>query len=348
MLADPSVHWFVAQVLAAIAAYLLGRHVGRDSPSWGEVALLCVTILTIGWAVRDMAQGAMLRLAPLDFLVYTEGTLIVPPFMLIAGVIAGMAERSPRRLSGALLGAFGLAYLGMNGAWMVTPRVVVEHDRPVLLSGGVVAQTRSDTCVAASLATALRAPGINVNATEAQMARLADVRAGRGSTMLRALRAARVRLASAAAGVEATLVNCSAAEAVGASSTRSPALVTVRSGLSRNHMVALMGRTGDGRALIANSWCGSELGAADGLPLGYATMPLEEFARIYNGAAIVFSSKRSGPGLARRPFIASAAHAAPAPVGEPVCAEPPEAAPSETHPAPDETADAPAGDDSGV
>lgn len=309
---DVSVNWFWAQALGAVAAYLIGHALGRRSRSWGEIALASVTLLTVGWALRRFAQDVLLQLFPLDLLVYTESTLIVPFFMMLAGVIAARSEpRLASRLAGPLLAAFGALYLCINGAWMLAPRVSLPAHHAATASEVVIPQTRPDTCVAAALATALRVldraewdrAGNNlrirddrppaVDTSEAEMAELADVRVGFGSTVLRALRAAQRRLAGTS--FEARLHSCSANRAIALASPGRPALVTLRAGPDRTHMVALLGRTGDGRVVVANPWLLSTLGeSAPGLPEGVALVSLREFTDRYTGAAIVFTDRVFG------------------------------------------------------
>ncbi|TVQ33562.1 MAG: hypothetical protein EA376_02000 [Phycisphaeraceae bacterium] len=287
MFADVAIHWFIAQALAALAAYLFGRMIGRGSTSMVEIGLLLLAALAIGWAMRHAYQDALLHILPLEMLVYTEGTLIVPAVMLLAGILSVNQHIRRRHVLGPLLGAFGVLYLCFNGMWMLSPHVDLAEDSGMEAGPGVFAQTREDTCVAASLATALGAPGIGVRTSESEMARLADVRVGQGSTLMRALRAAQLRLDGL--GIEARLLNITAEQAVSFASTDVPMLVTLRSGARRRHMVVLQGWTPDDRVLIANPWIDSQLGDPDvRAPAGLAAISFGEFSRLYTGAAIVF------------------------------------------------------------
>lgn len=295
--ADVSINWFLAQALGAAAAYLIGLGVGRRSQAWGEIAIAIIAALTIGWALRLSAQDALLRLIPLDFLVYTEGTLIVPFFMALAGIVGARCEKRGQKRAGPLLAAFGLLYFTVNASWMVAPRVPVAAPGVILLSDSVVLQTRSDTCVAAALATALRSPGVGIDTCESEMAALADVRAGHGATMLRALRAAQRRLTGE--HVQANIHTCSAREAAKIGTRARPVLVTLRSGPLNTHMVAVLGLARTGDVLVANP--ASDPSLRPGLlPLGVSMMPMSDFARRYTGSAIVFTDRAPVRHAARR------------------------------------------------
>ncbi len=300
MLAEASWNWFIAQALACVVAYLLGRAVTSTSRSLQEIALLATVVALVGLALRGRVMEALVAVIPLDVLVYVEGTLIVPPFMFLAGILSApkpgrsFEEGEGARLQlhtgklGPMLATLGMVYLVVSGAWMVMPRVPASQIANVTMGAGFSQQSRDDTCVAAALATALRAPGIDLHVTEAEMADLADVRVGQGSTMVRALKAAELRLAGG--DIEPRLYNYSAHEVVQMATASRPVLVTIRSGVSRTHMVAVLGMS-RGKVLIANPWRTQRSSSVAGS--GLERMSLEHFSKSYVGSAIVFIDRAS-------------------------------------------------------
>lgn len=303
MSTDYSLAFFLVQMGAAIVAYLLGGMIGRQSARWGEVLLGVATLLAIGWAMRFSAEDALLQLIPLGAMIWLEGTLIVPVFMLMVGVAGALIGECRGRRIGLMGACFGLTYLTFNGLWMLSPRVHIAPSVARASDSQLVSQSRDDTCVAAALATVLRAPGIDVQATESEMAALADVRAGRGSTMLRALRAARMRLS--ARDMDVRLHVCTARQVVRMASAARPALVTVRSArLGQSHMIAVYGQTALGHVIVADPASERQRDAGH-LPIGKAfpetnsdyppglrRWDFDEFRSLYRGRAIVFIDQR--------------------------------------------------------
>jgi len=284
---DASANWFIAQVLAGLAALLLGRQLGRRSETASEIVLGLVALGSVLWALRRFAEDALIRLAPLDLLIYTEGTLIVPFIALLAGTFIGLGERNGRARLGWLLAVFAMTYLVSNGMWMLAP-LAKPHDALTITTAHGVRQSRPDTCVAASLATALRAPDIGLRMSESEMASLADVRSGHGSTTLRALRGARAALAGTR--IQPRLITCTAAEAVTLASRKRPALVTLRAGLRERHMVVLLGSDHAGQVTYFNP--AEEIVSVGGrvwtMRPDAERAPFDEFARRFTGSAIVF------------------------------------------------------------
>ncbi len=292
MFSDLSANWFAAQALAGVATLLIGLQLGRRSQSGAEIVLGLVAALSILWSLRRFGQDALVRLAPLELLIYTEGTLIVPFITLVAGTFIGVGERHRHGRLGWLLAAFAMTYLISNGMWMLAP--VAQPDSSfALLPAREIPQSRPDTCVAASLATALGAPGIGVKTNEAEMATLAEVREGHGATMLRALHGAKLRLAGTR--TQPKLITCAPAEAIALSSRERPSLVTLRTGLRGRHMVVLFGSERPGQVAYFNP-ASQLIGSGRWInhrPASDQLISFDEFARRFTGDVICFIDAKS-------------------------------------------------------
>ncbi len=284
---DAGAYWFGAQIVAGILAYVLGVSAARHSRSAAELILALTVVCVFLWAGRNFIQDVLVRLFPVDLMIYVESTIIIVPFLLMAGSIGALLDDRRSRTYGPVLAIFAFSYLGMNGAWMLTPPVTLAKSNMSVTEAGVVRQSREDTCVAAALATALRAPGVNILTSESEMAELAQVRQGRGATMLRAFHAARAKLLGSE--LDAELLSLSARQVADIASYDRPVLVTLRSNLARTHMVAICGRTPRGQIIVADPWVESYtplVGSVDSS--GIYLMTRDEFATTYNGLAIVF------------------------------------------------------------
>ncbi len=290
---------FLALLAALALAFAVGMALGRRFPAVAETAVLLLAPLAVLWSQRDRFQDALVQLLPLDVLVYTEGALITPLVLFTAGAITGAASGGDLRFrriarAGPLLALFGVVYSMGAARWMLLPRVSdvqwLATSAPAgarqarALPAGQL-QSADESCVAAALVTALTAPDVGLRVDEQEMAALAEVRKGAGSTMLRALWAARRALAQSR--LEPRLYVCSAEEAISMASRDRPALASLRVGPLRTHMVALLGWTGEGEALLFNPWPETTIGKAlpGGAP-GLRSLSLQEFQRLYTGRVI--------------------------------------------------------------
>jgi len=292
---------FLALLATLALAFALGAALGRRCPAVAETAVLLLAPLAVLWSQRDRYQDALVQLLPLDVLVYTEGALIMPVVLFTAGAITGAARRDGRfrrvARAGPLLALFGTIYSVGAARWMLLPRVAdvqwlatsapvssQPKDAAAYLPAGQMQSSR-ESCVAAALVTALTAPGVGLRVDEQDMAELAEVRRGAGSTMLRALWAARRALARSS--VEPRLYVCSAEEALAMATRDRPVLASLRAGPLQTHMVALLGWTQDGGALLFNPWPGTTIGQElPNGPAGMRALPLEAFRRLYMGRVI--------------------------------------------------------------
>ena len=314
MTTSVSTAMFGAQLALLALAFVVGRMLGQRSAKVAETSILLLVPLAIGWAVRSSAADALVRIIPLDVLVYTEGTLILPVLLFVAGALTGSGRLGSQwsRLCriGPLLAVFGVVYFVNSARWMVLPTVRVSNWAPIVdvvptrfrtdhaaRSGDqslkqpvITLQSNKASCVAAALATALSAEDMHLRVSESEMAALADVKQGVGSTMLRALRALRDMLVRSP--LEPTLMVCTAADAARMASIKRPVIVALRSGPLRNHMVVVYGMSVDGDVILANPWRNTTLGApAPGGPEGLRLVALDEFARLYQRQAIAFVNR---------------------------------------------------------
>lgn len=287
VLHDISVNWFIAQFVLCAFGYFLGRSVGRSLPAIADIAILLIVTFSVIWALRERALDTLATAAPLWALIYFESTLIVPPFMFMAGILAGRAGEPRAQRLGVLCAGFGMAYFIFNAAWMITPRVDDALSSRAVAAGPVT-QSRDDTCVAAALATALGSSGVGLQVSESEMARAVDIRAGRGATLLRALKGLQYKLAGA--DLEPRLITTSADKLAAIASDDRPVLVTLRAGSTMTHMVVLYGRAGAGSVRIFNpSASDFAWGASD-------YMDFEDFRRRFTGNGIVLLPRGALPG----------------------------------------------------
>lgn len=294
-----SVNWFLAQVALCVAAWLIGRAIGRGSRAWGEILLATMAAMSVAWALRDRAASVLLGLFPLDAWIYLEGTVIAPPLVLVAGAISVHPTNVRARWLGPALGAFGLAYFGFHGSWMVRPAPSPATLETVRSDQGATAQSRYDSCTAAAMATAVRSLNIGLVVSEADMAHFADLRAGAGSTPARVLRG--LRMALTGTRLDASLMSLSAAEVAHVASADRPALVTLRSSATQHHMVVLYGVRPDGRLSIFNP-------STTPCAAGVEAMEFDDFRRRYTGAAIVMLPRPNAVAASRAASATLGAH----------------------------------------
>lgn len=285
-----SVNWFLAQIVLCAGAWLTGRAIGRNSRAWGEILLATMAAMSVAWAVRDRAASVLLDFFPLDAWIYLEGTVIAPPLVLVAGALSVHPLNPRGRWLGPALAAFGLAYLAFHGSWMLRPALSPATLETVRYDHGATSQSRSDSCTAAAMATAVRALNIGLVVSEADMANFADLRTGAGATPARVVRGLRMALTGTA--LTPSLVSLSAADAAHVASPNRPVLVTLRSGPTQHHMVVLYGMRPDGRLWIFNP-------SATACALGGEAMEFEAFRRRYTGSAIVLMPREGAPRAAR-------------------------------------------------
>lgn len=277
-----SVNWFLAQAVLCVGAWLTGRAIGRNSHAWGEILLATLAALSVAWALRDRAAAVLLDFFPLDSWVYLEGTVIAPPVLLVAGALSVHPHQRRARWLGPALAVFGAAYFAFHGAWMLRPMPHPATLDTVRHTSGATMQSRSDSCSAAAMATALRAYNLGFVVSEADMARFADLRAGAGATPARVVRG--LRMAMQGTALEPRLVSLSAAEVAHVASPDMPALVTLRTGGAQHHMVVLYGRVPGGLLRVFNPSEGASQGAL---------MDPDTFRRRYTGSAIVMLPRDS-------------------------------------------------------
>lgn len=307
MTTSVSVALFLAQLALLALAFVIGEMLGRRSAKVAETSALLLAPLAIGWALRSGAQDALLRILPLDVLVYTEGTLILPVAMFVAGAVTGArahgVEWARVWRTGPLLATFGVAFFVNSAMWMLLPaaRVAdwipparVAHTTDARRLPSVFFQSGSESCVAAALATALSASGVGLRMSEADLVELADVRKGVGATMLRAYKGLRDALIRSP--FEPVLHVATAEEAIAMATRDRPVVVALRSSLTQSHMVVVFGKNHRGDVVLANPWRNTSLGEpVSGAPEGIRRLSFDTFKQLYRGQAIAIVDRaRSG------------------------------------------------------
>ncbi len=236
--------WFCGQIVLSLLMLLVGCRLGaRGGRAAVGVMGLCLALL-LAWALRVLQPTLYYNVIPLDILVYLEGTANVPIFMLFIGVVWRYPHDERARRAGPPLIALAFCYFLWNAMWMVMPypRGKESIHEPYLhpaAHGGVITQYSRESCVAAAAATAMLASGINRPVSEADMIRLTDTRALRGSTVARATRGLRRYLEGTDIQVEVVAVKADGAANL--ASLDMPVLAPIKSGLGALHMVVIYG-----------------------------------------------------------------------------------------------------------
>lgn len=276
---EVSINWFLAQALLCAGAWMSGRAVGRRSPGWSEMLIASLAALSVAWSIREPLTGVIVDLLPWGSWVYLEGTVIAPPVLLAAGALSAHPHHARTRWLGPALAIFGAAYFLFHGAWMLQPVPARDTLSTARYGAGFTTlQSRADSCAAAAMATAVRAEGIGLTVSEADMAELADLRVGYGATPARVLLG--LQRALAGSGVEPTLLSLTPEEAAHVATPEAPVLAALRAGRTRRHMVVVYGRHAGGSVMLFNP-------AADAASPHSDLMPFDEFRRRYTGSAIV-------------------------------------------------------------
>ncbi len=278
--------WFVGLALFASALYLLGRRLGRCRPVIVNSAML-LSILAVGAAAALRFRPVLLhQVLPLDVSVWIDGLVALFPWMLLVGLLATAESTTSLRQASPLMLVLGLVYFLFGGIWMVLPTIHVGEAEQ-RSTAGIIMQNRHDTCAPASAANALRMMGIP--ASEERMCPVVMAKPSRGSSLARTAYGLRSYIAKH--DMKLSLMDLTADEAASIATRERPALIVIRSAMTADHMVVLLGKTDDGYVLIANSSPG-EHGGVPALPAslgyGYEIFSLEDFARLYRRGAIIF------------------------------------------------------------
>ncbi len=283
--------WFCLLLLVAAAFLALGRWLGDLSERVSRVTLI-VSLGLIALAAVPRFQPTMLHTAlPLSLSIYLEGLLATFPWMMLSGLAwSGRLSKNLKRATWLLI-VLGLVYFLFGGVWMVLPNIR-PYERETRTAEGVTLQSRTDACVPAACATALRRMGIPT--TEAEMCHVVQAKIGRGSTLARAAYGLGDYLEGQ--GIEVSIRDLSADEVVWTARPDKPVLVVIRSNFAADHMVAVLGRIQRG-VVIANPSPGAHGGVskmAIKTNYGFEMFLPEDFAKLYRGGAIVFEMSEEG------------------------------------------------------
>ena len=261
-----TVNWFVCLAALSLVGLSVGMHVGRG-PRWrARLWLVLAATFMVWWVVLIKHPAAAVRVLPVEWLSRVEGVGAVPAYMLLCGLVWGLA-RLPRQRRLALWGAvLGTVFLINGGMWMLqSPPPAESFDEA---HRRVVLQSQDYSCVPAASATALTRMGLPVD--EATMARLTQTRAGTGSTLLRAMAGLRQRLEGTDRRVALVAPSYEELQRL-----PMPALTPLQFQASRRHMVTVLRVEPRGVRMVD--------------PMqGEIFMPREEFVRAYRREVLIF------------------------------------------------------------
>lgn len=278
---------FIALALLALAWLWFGRRAAGRSAS-AQRSIAAVSILLVMLAVIPRFYPPLLHThLPLSITIWLEGVLPTFPWMMLAGAFLARPAASAfarfRRVGGWMT-VLGWVYYLYSAVWMVLPNVDVPYELG-RNAYGVWAQSHIDTCVPAACATALSL--MDIPTSENAMADVVLAKPSRGSTLARAAYGLQRHLAPHDISVEYQDLNV--AEVVSRASATQPVLITIKSNWAADHMVVVLGATGQA-VLVANSSPGSHGGVPQldvGQPFGVEAYRPEDFARIARPGAIV-------------------------------------------------------------
>lgn len=268
--------WFVCLAAMSLLGLSMGMRLGRG-PRWRAVMWLGVaTAFMLWWVVLIKQPAAAVRVLPVELLSRLEGVGGVPAYMLICGLVWGLA-RLPRQKRLALWAAgLGAVFLVNGAMWMLQsppPASSFDHE-----NRRVVLQSQDFSCVPAACATALNRIGHPTD--EATMARLTQTRAGTGSTLLRAMDGLRQRLVGTPHRVDLVAPTYEELQRL-----PMPALTPLQFEAARRHMVTIL-RVIPQDVMLVDPMHGT------------LVMPREEFVRAYRREVLIF--ERNGSDLPRR------------------------------------------------
>jgi hypothetical protein len=290
-----SASWFTVLLLIALACLAPGWWLGARKSKGVRIGALLATLALIALAAVPRFKPTLLHTTlPLGISIHLEGVLATFPWMILVGLVwAGHFTANLRRAAPLML-VLGIVYFLFGGVWMVLPNIRLDEPEN-RTEQGLTLQSRNDTCVPAACASALRLMGID--ATEEKMCAVVQAKPGRGSTLARAAWGLRGYLADR--GITVRLEDLDADEVVWTARPDRPVLVVIRSNLAADHMVAVLGRLGDG-VVIANPSPGIHGGVRPmriKLNPGFQMYEPEDLAGLYRGGAIVFEPRqRPGQG----------------------------------------------------
>lgn len=284
-----SILWFIALLALAGACHLLGRWVGRKPKAVAQIAVFVAVGLIGLAALPRFRPGLVGEYLPLWLFVRLEGVFGVLPWMALVGVLATSKLSTALRRSVPLLLTMGVVYFLYGAIWMVLP--VIHITEPENRSANdVTLQSRHDSCVPSASATAMRRLGIS--ATESQMCDIVQAKSNRGSTLVRAAWGLKHFLEQY--NIDVSLEDLTLEEVVEQSRRNQPILITVKSSLAADHMIAVLGPYGRD-ILIANPSPFGDDGTYKALPIdlgdGLEVFSFDEMRRMYRRGAIVFTPR---------------------------------------------------------
>lgn len=263
--------WFVIIAATSTLSLAAGAQVGCG-PRWAARMGMVVGLMLLGawgWLVHHPA--AAVQVLPVTLLARIEGAGGTPLFMFVVGIAMTRATLPRQRRLAMWSAALGLVYLLQGTAWLLqaTPTTGLSAR---IEPGHMVLQSTDYSCVPAACATALNVLGVPTS--EAEMARLTDVRPSTGATIIRAMAGLQKRLDGLP--VRVAMLQPTVDELSGLAM---PALTPLQYEPARRHMVTILGVTPQGIRI------------ADPVE-GVFIMPPDLFARFYTGTVVALEVTR--------------------------------------------------------
>jgi hypothetical protein len=285
-----SIIWFIGLLGLASCSFALGWWIGKQ-PKWAAQTAILVLVGLIALAALPRFRPALAaEFISLSLLVRFEGLFGVFPWMVLVGVLSSSKLSSQLRRTTPLLLIMGVLYFLYGGIWMILP--TIDIDEPEQRSqAGVTMQSRHDSCVPSACATAVRRFGISTS--EAHMCEIVQAKPSRGSTLVRAAWGLRKFLEPH--DVDVAVEDLSIDEVVARSKRNRPILITVKSSLVADHMIAVLGTYGE-HALIANPSPFGREGRFKPVPIhldeGLEVFDMETMRAMHRRGAIVLTPRR--------------------------------------------------------
>lgn len=224
----------ILQLVIAAIAFVGGQRLSRTHPRYAVLFASIALVLMIAFPLMRVFPAVALKLLGPALTSLTEFTGLAMPAGLLFGLATPRLTRAgDRRAIYALVGIAGVCFV-RAGWWMVSP----NHGDlgPPKWRNDVCLQTTDSTCVAASLATLLKARGVET--TEAEMAAMSYVVPGEGTTDSRAAWALERKLAAVGRDdLRVTYERMTLTELIAA---KKPCMVPISWGFFTSHMVCVM------------------------------------------------------------------------------------------------------------
>ncbi len=267
----PDLLWFLAMSVFAALSWAAGIVYGRRYPDHLGVAIAVSVALLVCATYLSRHPAVAVQVIPVDVLRQIEGSVAVPFFLFIVGLILARAQLPRQRRVAGWATLLGVVYFIQGSFWLLQPTPQVGFARSA--GSGAVLQSADYSCVPAACATTLNLLGHPTS--EAEMVHLTATRPGVGSTTVRALHGLNQRLDNLRAPGHFYLLPASP-ESLRVMPL--PALTALRFERTRRHMVTLVET--DRFGVVIEDPIDGRIHLAWG-----------EFAQYYNGEIILYATR---------------------------------------------------------